>query len=140
MTDTFRVFVHGQPSPQGSKIGGRRKDGKFFTRPATRTERPWRHLMVNMMSEKWTGSPMEGGLELTLAFALLRPKSVSPKKRPHPSTRPDGDKLERAVMDALKLAGVIREDGQIVSCQWLKEFRAVPGVQIELRKLEPAPD
>lgn len=133
--NSIHIFIHGQPSPQGSKTGFRRRDGSVGVRPATKTERPWRQLVVDMLSREWRGPPMEGGLELTLTFALLRPKSVSFKKRPTPSTRPDIDKLLRAVMDALKLAGAIREDGQIVSVQMLKEYRGVPGVGLEVRKL-----
>jgi len=133
--NSIRIFVHGKPSSQGSKVAGQRKDGRYFVRPATKTERPWRQLVVDMLSQKWEGPPIEGGFELTMTFAFVRPKSGEGKKRPSLSVRPEGDKLQRAVQDALKLAGVIREDGQMVAWQGVKEYRARPGVEIEVREL-----
>lgn len=136
MSDPLRIFIHGKPSSQGSKTAFRRRDGSMGVRPATKTERPWRQLVVDMMSEEWEGPPMEGAVELTMTFAFVRPKSGEGKKRPSPSVKPDAEKLQRAVQDALKLAGVIRDDGQIVAWQGLKEYRDVPGVEIEVRKLQ----
>jgi Holliday junction resolvase RusA-like endonuclease len=135
MTDTFRVFVQGKASSQGSKVGGKRRDGTVFTRPATKTERPWRQLLTDRISQEWDGPPWDGALELTMTFAFVRPKSGEGKKRPWPSVRPDGDKLQRAVQDALKLAGAIVQDSHIVSWVGQKVYRDIPGVEIELRRL-----
>jgi len=135
MSDTFRVFVQGKASSQGSKVGGKRRDGTVFTRPATKTERPWRQLLTDRISQEWVGPPWDGALELTMTFAFVRPKSGEGKKRPWPSVRPDGDKLQRAVQDALKLAGAIVQDSHIVSWVGQKVYRDIPGVEIELRRL-----
>lgn len=56
---------------------------------------------------------LDGALQVTLVFVIDRPKSVSPTKRPRPCTRPDPDKLARAVLDALK-GTLIKDDGLVV--------------------------
>jgi len=135
MTGTFRIFVQGKASSQGSKIGFKRRDGTVGVRPASTTERPWRQLLTDRISQEWEGPPWDDAFELTMTFAFVRPKSGEGKKRPWPSVRPDGDKLQRAVQDALKLAGAITEDSRMVSWVGLKTYAAIPGVEIELRRL-----
>ena len=133
MPDTFRIFVHGKASSQGSKVAGRRRDGSLFTRPATKTERPWRQLLVDMISEQWEGPPWQGPLELTLRFIFLRPQND--KHRVWHTPKPDIDKVLRAVMDALKLGGAIAKDEHVVSSSQVKVSGEIPGVEIELRRL-----
>ncbi|MBE7163383.1 MAG: RusA family crossover junction endodeoxyribonuclease [Williamsia herbipolensis] len=56
-------------------------------------------------------------VRVVIEFVLVRPKST-PKRAIDPipaATRPDGDKLERAVWDALGEAGVYRDDSRITS-------------------------
>jgi Holliday junction resolvase RusA-like endonuclease len=65
---------------------------------------------------------------------MPRPKSVS---RKYPNTAPDLDKLLRGIGDALQIAGVISNDGQIVSIEAHKVYSDVPadnGVEIWLTK------
>lgn len=133
MADTFRVFVRGRASSQGSKTGFRRRDGSVGVRPATKTERPWRQLLVDMISEQWEGPPWQGPLELTLRFLFLRPKAD--KHRVWHTPKPDIDKVLRAVMDALKLGGAIAKDEHVVSSSQVKMSSDIPGVELELRRL-----
>lgn len=74
--------------------------------------------------------PFEGPVRVDLCFFLVRPASA--KKRSKPHVIPDGDKLERAVWDALQRAGVFANDSQVTS--WTGEKRYAddvpPGVAI----------
>ncbi len=51
-----------------------------------------------------------------MVFCFWRPKTVPYSKRPFPSTNPPGDlcKLARSTEDALKAAGVFKDDSRIV--------------------------
>ena len=74
---------------------------------------------------------IEGPLDVFLRFYLKRPKSV---KRPYPVVKPDPDKLERPVLDALK--GVITDDGQIINLWTTKryaKYEGNEGVSIDIR-------
>lgn len=63
-----------------------------------------------------------GGVRLGVTFYMPRPASISIKKRPLPIVAPDLDKMIRGVGDALKAAGVYKDDAQIVSIQATKVY------------------
>ena len=58
---------------------------------------------------------------LTLTFFLPRPPSV-PKSRLAPHTKPDLDKLVRAVLDAMTKAGIYKDDSRVVSMTVHKRY------------------
>ena len=68
--------------------------------------------------------PLDGPVQVTLTFAFLKPKSA-PKKRTRPTTRPDLDKIVRAVLDGLKGIGY-RDDSQVTSLSARKRFGYAP--------------
>lgn len=71
---------------------------------------------------------------MELYFTLERPPSVSVRKRPYPITKPDADKLARAVWDALK--GIIyADDSQVVRLTLAKDYGDAPGVIIQVWEL-----
>lgn len=136
VTDTFRVFVRGIPQPQGSKTNIRNEAGGIVgSRESCKGLKSWRQQVREVVTAAWDGPPWDGPIEMSLRFQMLRPKSVSQKKRPRPSVYPDGSKLQRAVEDALVQAGALRDDALIVSWQGIKEYSEIPGVEIELRRL-----
>lgn len=66
----------------------------------------------------------DGPVEVWAEFRLPRPKSA-PKSRKHAQMKPDLDKLQRAVGDALapyKHPGVLRDDSRIVSWSAVKRY------------------
>lgn len=65
---------------------------------------------------------LTGPIKLVIQFLMPRPASVSVKKRPHPTVAPDLDKLARGVGDALKQAGVYKDDAQVVVIQATKQY------------------
>jgi len=125
MTLTFTV--HGTPAPQGSKsFKGHSKSGKAILIESSKAVKPWREAVkwAALEAMRQSGNPrfpMRGPLAVTVVFTLPRPKSM-PKRVLWPATRPDGDKLLRATHDALKDAGLIQDDGQIVREWWAKAY------------------
>lgn len=121
-------FVAGEAKPQGSKRGFVTKSGRVaMVEMAGNPLKQWR----TAISWKMKGEAAKAGWELTdapvsvkLTFELKRPKKP---KHPMPGTRPDLDKLTRAVLDALTDTGVIwRDDSQVVRVLAEKKY-ARPG-------------
>ena len=131
MPDTFSCFVRGIPVTQGSKFAP--KAGVVVdVNPAKLKD--WRYAVSFVLQGKWKGPPWEGAVCLELEFQLLRPPSVSEKKRPFPTVKPDLGKLGRAVEDAMK--GIaLRDDAQIVVCSYSKRYKDESGVRIRMSKL-----
>lgn len=119
----FRVY--GIPAPQGSKIPGvSSKTGKLFVREQSgKTLAPWREdVKQAALMARGEQDTLTGPIKLVIQFLMPRPASVSVKKRPHPTVAPDLDKLARGVGDALKQAGVYKDDAQVVVIQATKQY------------------
>jgi Holliday junction resolvase RusA-like endonuclease len=156
----FRVY--GIPAPQGSKIPGvSSKTGKMFVREQSgKTLKSWREDVKNaalIARGIQTAGPdadglvaqahdvkvidtLAGAIRLGINFYMPRPASVSVKKRPLPIVAPDLDKLVRGVGDALKAAGVYKDDAQVVSIQAVKvygtdEAQSSPGAWIVISEI-----
>lgn len=129
---SFSVFVRSLPQPKGSKQAFR-QGNKMVVLESNRSQGAWARLVQGMASQEMEGPPMEGPLFLDLEFSLPRPASV--KKRTWPHVRPDLDKLVRSVEDALTLAGVWRDDAQVVKIAASKRYGNEPGVKIRVEIL-----
>lgn len=101
--------VDGVPGPQGSKrhVGG----GRMIESSAK--VKPWRVSVEWRAKEAMAGrSPSFNPIYLDVTFYFPRPASVSVKKRPHHSVKPDLSKLVRSTEDAM--TGIVyRDDAQI---------------------------
>ena len=73
----------------------------------------------------------EVGVVIDLMFCLPKPKTV---RRPIPSTRPDLDKLVRAVLDSLTGVAYI-DDGQVVEVTASKIYSTYTGVKIGIETI-----
>lgn len=112
--------IHGTPRPQGSlKIVTSRSTGRAFAKNSdTTTEH--RNLLVATIGSQWEDTPITGAVQLWATFVMPRPAShygtgrnadrLKPSAPFWHTGKPDGDKLIRAVFDALTIAGVVRDD------------------------------
>lgn len=122
MTDSIAFKVAGEPIPQGSKVrnryGGVREDN-----PRTR---PWRSQVEweAALAMRARGLAMiEGPVEVSIHFVFKRPAShygtgrnsevVKPNAPKHHESKPDVDKLSRAILDSLS-GTVIKDDCKVV--------------------------
>ena len=126
---TIRVF--GTPAPQGSK----RHVGNGVMIESSKKVKPWREAV------KWAALEhrcvtIDGAVTIDLTFYLPRPKTL-PKCVIHCTKKPDLDKLQRSTFDALKEAGVYRDDSQVVSVNAAKVYATeeVPGALIAIRQI-----
>jgi Holliday junction resolvase RusA-like endonuclease len=130
------IRVYGDPAPQGSKTA-RMVNGHVVMWESSKKLPGWRESVVmaaKVVFMENNRQALLGPVSLHCTFFMPRPKSVS---RQYPNTAPDLDKLLRGIGDALQIAGVISNDGQIVAITAKKVYSEVPadnGVEIWLTK------
>lgn len=136
--------VAGDPVPQGSKqafVVGKRA---VVTERGRASLGPWRN-QIAAAAAAHLEEPLAGPVRVELSFTLARPKShyrtgryageLLPAAPTWHATRPDVDKLSRAVLDAL--SGVAyRDDGQVAELDSCKLFGTRPGVRVSIVRLE----
>lgn len=144
--NTLHVRVFGIPAPAGSKTvlptkaGTRLVDGN--TNPARQSRATWRQDVVEAARRAIEANEWEmatGPVVLDVRLIVPRPKSLPARRRdgtiPQPITRPDATKLLRATEDALTVAGVWRDDSQVVTL-WVRKVFAgadlLPGAVIRV--------
>ena len=125
MTLTFTV--PGEAVPQGST---RAFTPKGWTRPiitaANSKTKPWRAMVAASALDAqfdqggWPALS-DQAIRIDVEFVFTRPASVSVKKRPHMTVRPDCDKLVRSILDSLTKI-LWRDDAQVVSITAAKRY------------------
>lgn len=103
----IELYVLGLPAPQGSK----RHVGNGRMVESSKRVKPWRAEVAAACRDRWRGDPLDGPVTLQVEFFLPRPAGhlgtgrnqgiVKPSAPAWHVTRPDLDKLARAVGDAL---------------------------------------
>ena len=146
MSEPLSFFVPGRVVPQGSKrhVGG----GRMIE--AAKGLKDWRHAVTDAA---WTyrleRPTITGPVRVELDFVLARPAShygtgrnadrVKPTAPSWPTTKPDIDKLARAVLDAVTAAGIWRDDSQVIRLDALKtyvtEMSPTPGVLVQIKEV-----
>jgi len=127
----MQLTVEGSPVPQGSfrHVG----NGRIISaNPKLNT---WRDTIATQIATQTAHRLIEAPIRLQLVFTLPRPKSVSIGRRATPITKPDLDKLTRAVMDAISLeryCQVIKDDSLVTDLHAAKRYadHTPPGVTI----------
>ena len=132
-------FIPGIPAPKGSRRHFV-KSGKVVSVDANPKTRPWEMDVAWVTREKMNGkSPLHGPIGVRVAFQMPRLKSTPKAARWH-TKKPDIDKLERALLDGLKLGGAYVDDSQVCRVDKCKryempnatEMSAGPGVWVSI--------
>jgi Holliday junction resolvase RusA-like endonuclease len=143
---TVAFEVAGVPAPQGSKTVARTGAGVSFVHEASRALAPWRNAVAAAATAAMKGQPpLVGPLELRAIFSFPRPKAhfrtgrrAGELRASAPelvATRPDLDKLLRALGDAI--SGIVcQDDAQIAEIDVAKVYGS-PGLTAALTELEP---
>lgn len=118
----LEFFVPGMPATAGSKRAfvytpkGGGKPRAVVT-DTNRQGKTWRSdVQAAAIAAKLAAGSvglLEDALRVTLIFVLPRPASISVRRRPYPTVKPDVDKLSRAMLDALTQV-VWKDDAQVV--------------------------
>lgn len=134
---TIVFSADGTPAPQGSKTVARTRSGGSYVREDNPNTKPWRSLVMAAAREAMAErDPLTGPLLLEVTFRFPRPKShygtgrnagsVKPAAPVWHASRPDLDKLLRALGDSL--VGIVYvDDAQLVEVEAVKVYGS-PGV------------
>lgn len=126
--DSFSFFVPGEPVTEGSTKAFASGQRVVVTHDRGRELDAWRlkvaHAAAAAAEAAYWEPCNDGAVEVWVEFRLPRPKSI-PKARKHAQTKPDLDKLQRAIGDALapyKRPGILRDDSRIVAWHAIKRY------------------
>ena len=122
--DSFSFFVPGEPITEGSTRAFASGQRVVVTHDRGPELDAWRikvaHAAEAAAQAAYWEPRYDGPVEVWAEFRLPRPKT-----RKHAQTKPDLDKLQRAVGDALapyKRPGVLRDDSRIVAWSAVKRY------------------
>lgn len=128
-THRAEFFVKGRPYPKGSwRTVPNKRTGKTAFLPSSKGVKRWQKSvsLAAMVAWEWR-LPSDSWFGASLQFCMDRPKSHYARNgalncdAPEYPKLPDGDKLERAVWDAME--GIVYlNDGQIVSHMVTKSY------------------
>lgn len=132
------IFIPGHAAPQGSKrhVGGGR-----MVESSTKVK-PWRSDIRSMLMDD-DGQPkarFDEAVHVKCEFVLPRPMSTPKRTTPEAVKKPDLDKLQRAVFDAIGSAGCWRDDSQVTSVEATKrlaEIGETPGLHLRVMAAAP---
>jgi len=140
MTITFAVrgIPKGQPRPRAFAFKGK---ARVFD-PGT--AEGWKSAVAEAARPHLAGEPLTGPVALEVAFSFPRPKKHFLKAGLRPGaptwfpSKPDADNAAKAVMDALTILGLWRDDSQVVSLLIRKTFggAAEVGARVTVATLE----
>ena len=141
--ESFSFFVPGEPITEGSTRAFASGQRVVVTHDRGRELDQWRikvaHAAERAARKAGWEPRYDGPVEVATAFLLPRPKSA--KGRVFPHVKPDLDKLQRAVGDALapyKRPGVLRDDSRIVAWRASKDYADgyKPGVLVYVSRVD----
>lgn len=142
--DFVNFVVPGVPRQKGSKRAMlNRFTGKAQVLDDNRkTLRQWTSDVKTFAAQAWGNrAPLDRACAVELVFRMPRPKAhyrtngkLKPNAPKHCAKTPDGDKLERAVWDAL--SSVVFQDDKLVAVwQGEKVYAEQPGVVVTVYSL-----
>jgi crossover junction endodeoxyribonuclease RusA len=105
-----------------------------------RTQKSWKQDVRDAVTDGWdTRPPIDGPVSIRIDFVMPRPLSTPKRRTPPAIKKPDGDKLERAVWDALTHV-VWTDDSRVV--EWggskrVAEIGETPGCRIRVAEWVP---
>lgn len=131
-------LVPGKPVQQGSKTVFMVKGKPVLADANSAALKPWRKLVQAYAQEHWGGADtLEGPVAVVIEFRFVRPKTV---RREWPSVKPDVDKLERSILDALTDARVVKDDSQVVVLKGSKVYAETAGAFVQVGVIEGGSD
>jgi Holliday junction resolvase RusA-like endonuclease len=137
------VAIPGKPRTQGSmtlwtdKVTGRER-AKYAPEVVAH-----RNLAVGLFRDAWAGAwPLPGPVAVRILATFARPLSHYGTGRNagvlkdwapvYYTSAPDGDKIARLVLDALTIAGVYKDDGQVAVHRVEKVYGERPSTLVEV--------
>jgi crossover junction endodeoxyribonuclease RusA len=134
----FTFVVLGRAAPQGSKALHTKANGQKYMKESSDRVHPWRKKIM-LATKGADGRPLAmfgGPVVIDIEFEFVKPKSNT-DDYPTAHNIGDGDKLTRAVWDALTQAKVINDDAFCVAWSGSKHWGPEDRVFITVRRAPP---
>ena len=140
----YMVEIPGAPigkgRPRGTSAGG---DVRLYTPKKTAD---WERSAAMVMTSVWRKAPLDEPVEVQIAAFSHRPKRLLRRKDPdhviYKTSKPDADNICKCALDALVMAGVLRDDSLVVKVTIL-DFYAErdrgPRLCLRMRPVQPEP-
>lgn len=143
--ESISFFVPGHPQPAGSKrafvLRGGKHAGRAIITDANSKAKDWKSDVRGEAQRSYQGELLECALRMKIIFTIYRPKGhyrtganahkLKDSANPFPISKPDVDKLSRAILDSL--TGIIyRDDSQVVTKTASKRYGGREGALIEV--------
>jgi Holliday junction resolvase RusA-like endonuclease len=134
----LEITVVGTPKPQGShRAFVNPKTGRAIVTDDNTKTKTWKQDVRAAAIDALAGRPpMEGAVEVTIAFSMPRPgyhfgrrggqSYLKPTAPMYVEKKPDIDKLIRSTLDALTEARVFKDDAQVASLNVVKGYATDP--------------
>lgn len=124
---TFTVFVPGSPAAKGNIRYLGQRGGRAILTDATKNLKPWDSRVRSALldDENQPKARFDGPVHVGLEFVMPRPRSTPKRVTPPAVKKPDLDKLQRAIFDAISSAGVWRDDSQVTSVTATKRLAEI---------------
>lgn len=110
------VFVPGVPRPQGSKTAYKR-GSRVVMVESNKNLPEWRQAVYEALRAE--GTKFEGAVTVMATFYIPRPKT---NRRLYATTKPDVDKLIRAIGDCMTKAGTVIDDSYVITWNAAKAY------------------
>ena len=130
----YSVTLYGEAKPQKRP---RTFKHKHSGKNVTWSPKEGHEGYINQLLSNRPEHPFIGAIEVEFIFYMERPKSVSVKKRPYPTVKPDLSNLEKFLEDAMNKT-YYKDDSNIVSKISKKIYlpkNQVPKTEIIIRSL-----
>ena len=108
----LHATIYGLPIPQGSL--NKSRYSTYYDNAEVLL--PWRERLHNEFLRRVLGRPgfpIDEAVWVEVVFTVKKPVAAPKRRRTYPKTKPDTDKLQRAIGDALKSSGALTEDSRI---------------------------
>jgi len=130
----------GKGRPRGTSIGGK---VRLYTPKKTAD---WERSAAMVMTGVWRKAPLDEPVEIEIAAFSHRPKRLLRRKDPdhviYKTSKPDADNICKCALDALVMAGVLRDDSLAVKVtiqDFYTERDRGPRLCLRMRPVGPEP-
>ena len=131
--EQWSIIMQIEPAGKGRPRFSR--GGRTFTPEKTRLkEEEIRYWLIRENAPRF-----EGALKVAMGFGFERPKSVSEKKRPYHTVKPDLDNLVKLVKDSGNKI-LWNDDSQIVDLRAYKFYTASPYILLTVEPVSTEPE
>jgi Holliday junction resolvase RusA-like endonuclease len=139
------VFISGKPIPQGN-LTGFVAGGKVVLRHSDNRLIAWRGYAAGILANAAPSMLTARPIAVQAVYYIARPKShyktdgsLRSTAPEHVTGRPDLDKYLRALLDAIQISGIIKDDSQVCAVAAIKVYSDdKEGVEVEIEPLDKA--